>query len=261
MNTKKWITVFLNLAILLTCHCSASNEEILNHLNANNDHGFWLEQSTEKKLSDYWSLRFDAELRWGSDYRKLWYQTYRPIIYLNIAKLFGIKTNSFFESLNVGVGYEANYLIAKDTTGKFNWVYINKPLAECNLVLSWGGWKIKQRMKEEWHRYTKHHYLDHTLYRHRLAFFTPWKFTSWKINPYVSNEWFFRKDTFCKKTSKGLVGGWYQNRFRAGVLSELIKDRLSVFLFWQWVADKKPPGTRPRWFNYYHYGLDMAFSF
>lgn len=60
--------------------------------------------------------------------------------------------------------------------------------------------------------------------------------------------------------STGLVGCYYQNRFRFGIAASLYGENTTCALFWQWRANKEKPGVHPGWSNTYQIGLTMNFA-
>lgn len=231
----------------------------LDRLNANNDHGFWLENNFQKSFSD-WLIKLHLEERWGIQSRKLWYEEYELFLQYDITKWLGKRTPSFLKKITFGPCYNLTKQIEKDTQEVFRTVWVNKPFVETNINCVFWDWKVNQRARFEHLHYCKPHYNDHNTVRYRLAVYTPWKWTYWKFNPYLSNEWFFRKNTVSLENPTGLVGGWFQNRFRVGVAFDLF-EKVSTALYWQWRIDKKKPEIRPRWFNVYAIGLATTFDF
>lgn len=257
---NNWL-LLITVSLSLTLPLFAQND-ILDALNANNDHGFWWENRIEKKLSKNWFFTFNANYRWGSYYRKLWYQEYIPIFHYDFTPLIHFRKPTIFTKFTFGPGYDQTYELRKNTEGVYHHIFVNKPLLEGNLFLTVQRWRLNQRMRPEYHYHCRSHYKNYLQYRHRLEVFTPWKFTKININPYLSNEWFFRKNSYSSTNHpKGHVGGYYQNRFRVCLRSELSQDLMFMDLFWQWRADRKPPNTDPCWFNTYAYGLFLKLSF
>lgn len=114
---------------------------------------------------------------------------------------------------------------------------------------------MKQRLRGEYQDFVRKHYTNYALFRYRLIVNSPWKLTCWNISPYLSNEFFIRKNTFNGGAQKGIVGGLYSNRFRIGLNADLIVNKLSTALYWQLRFTKHRPGTHPRWFRTYQVGL------
>lgn len=247
------------LIALSSFHHLAANDSILEKLNSNNDHGFWLENNFDTKLAPDWDFRFLNAFRWGSDYRKFYHQEYGFIFQNQLKKCLCIPEESAITKISIGPGFISAYQLQKNTLGHFRWVYVARPLIEANVDLKITKWQCKQRMRVEFHFYGRSHYENFNVYRHRLVVYTPWKFTSWNINPYLSNELFFRKNTV--HGSSGVVGGYYQNRFRIGIEMHPCSEKLSHALFWQWRLEKHRPGTHPRWFNNYMIGLVTTANF
>lgn len=254
----KWILFFL----FLTVHSIgiAASLETLESINSNNDHGLWLEQNIRKKLGSDWILRIHAEERWGADYRQIHFQEYEGFIFYDITKFLSKSWRSIFETIVIGPAYNMSRTLQKNTKDEFHWVWFRKPMLEMQLISTLCKWKIRQRLRGEYIDYTRKHYKNFGAGRYRLEIYTPWKFTRWKINPYVWNEWFFRRDSYSKNHPTGLVGGWHENRFRVGFLTEFTEN-LFTALYWQWLTRKQKPGTRPRWFNNYHIGFMTEVSF
>lgn len=250
--------LFLLLAIF-SSHLLVATNSVLEQLDANNDHGFWLENNFDTKLASDWDFRFHTEFRWGSDYRKFYYQEYTLIFQNDLRRVLCIPKESALKKISIGPGLNTSYQLQKNTLGHFRWVYVVKPNIEANLDFEMNKWQIKQRMRGEFHFYCRSHYENYNLYRHRLTIYVPYKFTSWKVNPYLSNEWFFRKNTL--HGSSGIVGGYYQNRFRVGADMQPFSEKVTHSLYWQWRLSKHRPGTHPRWFNNYMIGFATTAKF
>ncbi|WP_068468908.1 DUF2490 domain-containing protein [Candidatus Protochlamydia phocaeensis] len=246
---------------IATVQTAEAIESKWSKLNANNDHGFWFDNNFEKHLPLNFFMRFHTEHRWGNDYRKLWYQEYTLTLQYDMTRFLKKYADKIVSSFLIGPAYNAVYQFQKNTEGHYQWVYISECMLQADLVLSKWGWRIQQRLRGELHHYCKNHYKDYALYRHRLTIFTPWKITRWNINPFIANEWFFRKNTYHQSHPTGLVGGWYQNRFRIGIMLDLSPDAASAALYWQWRTDKTLPDIHPRWINLYTWGLSTVFPF
>lgn len=257
-NKIKYLFIFFILAVKLKV---LANDDILEQINSNNDRGFWFEQNIKKNTSNDGFIRFRCEQRWASDYRQLYYQEYEIHLQYDIKKSLSKKIASLFMSTTMGPSYNVTRLIQRNTLGIFHWVWLQKPMLEINLGSSFLGWVINQRIRGEYIAFTKKHYKNHGVARYRLEFYSPWKWTSWKINPYLSNEWFFRENTYHSISNPhGLVGGWHENRFRAGINLTLFKQ-LSTAIYWQWLIRKQKPGTYPKWFNNYMVSCAINFNF
>lgn len=257
---KKGFIAFVILTWISKLSLSAESEKLAK-LNSNNDHGYWLEENIDKKFNKEWVGKFHTEHRWGSNYSQLYHQEYELNFQYNLKEIFRCLPRNLIESFTIGPAYNLTRALQKNTEEIYHWVWIKRSVAEMRLSSSIWGWSIKQRIRGEYYDYTKKHYEDHGLLRYRLEFYTPWKFGSYKINPYLSNEWFFRRNSYHSTTNpNGLVGGWYENRFRIGLALDLFKH-LSNSIYWQWLIRKQKPGTNPRWFNNYQFGLVTNLSF
>lgn len=160
---------------ILLCSLHSSLEgNTLNKLNANNDHGLWLEQNITGDLSKDFSFLLHTEQHWGSDYRLFYNQIYELVLLNNITKFLGISTDCVVKRVQVGLGYDLTDRIQKNTRGK--------------------------------------------------------------------------------------IGGLYSNRFRIGVNAEVITNKLSLALYWQWRLTKHRPTMHPHWFKTYQIGLALNFS-
>lgn len=248
-------------SILLVAQTLSANNHVMNQLNANNDHGFWLELNADAKLSKNWLVKYHAEYRWGSNYRLFWYQEYEGVLQYQLKRFFSKCLGSILKNLSLGPGLNLHEILAKNTKGHFHWPLIRKALFDCYLDLEWNGWQLKQRMRGEYLAFNKKHYHDHPAYRHRLRLCTPIKLTSLNISPYISNEWFFRPNSYSKTHPTRLIGGYFQNRFRVGINIDVLKEILSSDIYWQWKREKQKPGTHPRWFNTYELGLALNGTF
>lgn len=245
----------LLFAVLLFPEMIIAESSTLKNLNANNDHGFWLENNLDTKIAKEWNLRFHNELRWGSHYRKFWYQEYLFVFQNDLKNYFNLSSKSAISKISLGPGFNATYQLHKNERGHFRWVLILKPLIEAQFDVTYCDWQFRQRIRGEFLFYCRGQYENHNIYRHRLVIQTPYKWTSWKINPFISNEWFFRKNTWHHSSGSGLVGGYYQNRLRFGVDLAPFHEKVNHTLYWQWRAEKQAPGSHPSWSSTYVVGL------
>lgn len=267
-----WLIRCILLFLFHLCPCALTSIEpviqaitvpettFLDTLNTNNDHGLWLEQNIDFKLGLGWSLELKTEQRFGADYRKFWYQEYSFIFSYQLIDKLHLPSHSFLKSFTVCPGYIRVRQLKKDTLGVYHWISVNRPLIESNVRCEIDKWTINQRLRGEYYEHLRRHYKNYGLCRYRLAVYTPWKWTRWNFNPYVSNEWFFRDNTYSKNHPNGLVGIWYENRFRAGIEFQLL-GQLASAVYWQWKRDKQKPETRPEWFNTYQWGLALGLNF
>lgn len=229
--------------------------ELLSQLNANHDRGFWLIQSFNHNFRKEWFSRLRFEQRWGDDYKKLHFQRYGAFLFYDFKPRLEKKGYFFSSRLLVGPGCNFTRVLLHHNN-RLRWNWRTEPLVEA-FFLSSTKWKIGVRLRGEYIYHVNHslQHRNHALGRFRLEIFSPWKLTQFKINPYLSNEWFYRKQTYSKNNPQGLVGGWFQNRFRAGVLFNII-EKLTTGFFWQWVTIKNRPGP-PRVINHYQYLLEF----
>lgn len=234
-------------------------------LNSNNDHGFWLNEEVSINLGSNWSAICNIEQRWGADYRLFWYQRYEAIFHYDLTQdmnyFLNLCPDSIFKRLSWGIGYAQLDRIQKNTRGIFHWVGISRPEIEVEIDLKWNGWSLKQRFRGEYRQYNASHYKSFGDFRWRLLLKLPWSFTCWKITPYINNEFFFRENTYSTAHPNGLVGGLYEDRFRIGLTANPIEGLMRTDVFWQWRPVKQTPGTHPRWFNGYHFGMNVALMF
>lgn len=227
----------------------------LNKLNANNDQAFWFEQNISGNLASHWSFLLHTEQHWGINYSKFYNQIYDLVLLHDVTRFLNLHPDSVVKDFQIGGGYDLTDRIQKNTKGKFHWVLVRRSILEAHIALQLQGWLIRQRLRGEYENFVRKHYIDYALLRYRIIINSPWKFTRWNINPYIANEIFVRKNSFNKITQKGHVGGLYNNRFKIGVNVDLITDKLSSAVYWQWRVRKHKPGTHPRWFNLYEIGL------
>lgn len=247
--------IFLMASLVLwTLPLSANLNAKATHLNANNDHGFWLEENIIIKAAPDWTVKFHIEQRWGADYRLFWNQRTDFFLYHHCQRRLGLFPD-LVKEVGIALGYGREFIIKKNTRGIHHWIGINKAIALVNMSLECFKWRVGQCIRWDYLAHTRKHYIDHAVYRYCMAFYTPWKWTKLQINPYFSDELFFRKNTYRRKTQKGLVGGWHQNRLKIGIRANLYTDKLSTQIYWQWRTIKHAPGTHPRWFNTYQLGL------
>lgn len=209
----------------------------------------WSEEIVEREMGNGWSYRARGVQYIGADYQRLFNHQYEGMFYYDLIKSF--PSASFVKSIRLGPGYNVTEHIQSNTLGVRQWVWFNRLLVENINTLSILNWEVSQRSRIEYHLYMRPHYEDHGVYRCRLQFNAPWEFTCLKIKPFLSNEWFFRKDTFDDDNSVGMVGGWYQNRLRVGITVE------PYAFYWQWRILKQPPGSLRVWNNTYQIGFQV----
>lgn len=260
MNSKRFL-LFIFLIIAPLYAEKKAEKTVLEQLNRNNDHGYTQELNIFAKIHGPWLFKYHQEHRFGSKYRKIWYQEYIFALFYDFTKLIKPYVDSGFKELTFGPGYDLTYQLQRNTLGVYKHVYIDKPLLEAYLTYMFGKWRTITRLRGEYQAFTKPHYHSHGIFRYRSVIFAPWKFTCRKINPYVSNESFFRANSFSKSHPTGLVGGFYQNRFRLGFNIELESKKLNADVFWQWRVDKQKPEVHPYWWNTYYYGMTLNLNY
>lgn len=248
------------LLLLLCITSQVHGKSIFAILETNNDHGVWLEETGTFKLSPEWLFRLKTEQRIEADYRKLWRQQYEFALLYNLLPFVPCCYSDFITELLIGAGSNETYTLQKNTLGHYHWTWLHRPLLEAYITTTWKGWAVQNRVRGEYYDYVKSHYKDYGLFRYRLIVYTPIKFTSWNINPFIFNEWFFRKNTYSSTHTDGLVGNFYENRFRAGFQFEICEN-IRPMIFWMWRQVKQKPGTHPRWYNTYWYGMDFRYYF
>lgn len=254
--THKIGVALIAFQMLFMQYLSSANS-ILDRLNANNDHGLWLEQNVYVTQRD-WRIRLNAQQRFGADYKKFYYEQYEVIFLYDISKFLAASEESFVREGSLGGGYNGSYELRKNTLGDYHWVWLNREVVESWLTMHGFFPKIVQRARGEYLTYARSHYKDHALFRYLLSFYLPW---SWKkCHPYISNEWFFRSNTYHKTHPSGLVGGWYQNRLRMGFEIDWPCDGTSTNLYWQWRTRKQKPDSSPRWIHTYQIGFGINLS-
>ena len=226
-------------------------------LNANNDHQFWFEQSLAKDLPCEWSMTLVTKQRWGADYRILFYQEYECILQRDITRLFSLRPNSVFKSFSMGPVIHFNQTIQSNTLGNVQRVWVNRTILEANAIMQVDATKVQQRLRGEYLYYLKAHFKNFARLRYRVRIDSPWTWTRYNINPFISNEWFFRNNTYRTCNPTGLVGGYYENRLRFGLSAEIVKN-MSTEFFWQWRRNKQNPGSSPRWDNIYIIGVSIG---
>lgn len=234
-------------------------------LNQNNDHGMWLVQDVNIELSDKWSGKFHFEQRLGSQYRLWWYYEYELVLQYNLTKqfekLFGLKEKGPLKSISFGPGFNEFNQILRNTKGEFKWVWGNKIIIEANATVEVKDWSIKQRAKVEFISYNHSNYREHITYRYRIGLYFPWKFTCLEIAPFISNEFFFRENTWSRNHTTRLVGGYYEDRLRVGLTAVFVPKKFTGEVWWQYRPLKQPPTSHPRWNNTFQYGVSVIFSF
>ncbi|MBA3239313.1 MAG: hypothetical protein H0T62_13350 [Parachlamydiaceae bacterium] len=233
-------------------------------LNANHDHGFWAIQQFNVDLPRNSSFLFLTEQRWGSDYKLFWYQKYELIFTYDLSKrissYFGLFPKTIFKEFSLGSGCAQISQIRKNTHDEFKWIGLTRPLIQAELKLEWKGWTFGQRLRGEYISYNASHNKSHGTCRYRLTLNFPLKWTELDISPFISNEFFFRANTYSKSNPHGLVGIFHEDRLRIGLKSTFLVDKLTVEAWWQWRPLKQKPGTHPLWFNTYQIGATILLS-
>jgi len=252
---------FFKALLFLALPYALHANQLLNKLNANNDHALWLESNITKKLAKEWSITLRTEQRFGADYRLYSYQEYGFLLQYNITKFFDLSPPSIFRGMTIASGFVGSEAIQRNTRGKFHWDWIYRTVLEADLTFVYCDWWLRERVRTEYHAHQRKHYKDFFQYRYRMILNTPWKLTAWKFNPLIQNEWFFREQSFSRSNPRGIMGGWYQNRFRVGIEFKPVCDLLTTTLYWQWRIRKRRPGTRPRWANNYQIGFILNAAF
>lgn len=247
----KFVFILFILAIKLVL---IANDKKLEQINSNNDQGLWLDQSITAKLSSLGTVKFRCEQRWGANYHIFFYREYELNFQFKIKQFLEKKTFLIFENATIGPVYNMTRSLQKNTREIFEWVWIKRPMLETNFVFSLCRWLIKHRLRGEYIEHTKKFHKNYSVFRYRLEFYSPWKLTRWKLNPYLSNESFFRENTYSYTHQHGLVGGLFENRFRIGFILELFKQ-FSAAIYWQWILRKKTPDIYPQFFNNYEIGF------
>lgn len=273
VNLKK-LTMLLVAPLLLAMTplestCSAPGKAA--KLNINNDEQLWLLENFKTYLTpckDIWAT-VEFEHRWGDDFHLFWYQGYELRLYKDLTKCAqgwldwkDCCGENILKSVNVGIGIlEAQNIAKQQVGGCFLWTWVHKPTIELNFVLGWRDWKITNRIKDYYNHFGRTGYESFNEFRYRIEIYTPWKFTCWNINPYISNEFFLRPNSFHTTHPTGIVGGLYEDRLRAGIYLEPIKDKVAAQIYGQWRPLRQKPGTHPRYFNTYAAGFALFVTF
>lgn len=247
---KKLLTLLIFFSALWS---PSLNSGILSELNANNDHGIWFSQTARHDLPQDWSVNLKLEQRLGANYKKF-YNYQHEAVFQHII----LKGSSY--KLSIGPGFNATKTLKKNTHSVYHWVWDLRPILEAYLSCDLFQWSIRQRLRGEYHDYLRNHYKKYAIYRHRLGIYTPWKLTCLNINPFISNEWFFRNNSYSSSNTSGLVGGYYLNHFRVG-FDTSFSDSLRSTLAWQWRTTKQKPGTHPGWHNTFQYCINIDLTF
>lgn len=274
VNLKK-LTILLIAPLLiamapLESTCSAAGRAA--NLNINNDNGLWALENFKTYLNECKDVFATAEFeqRWGDKFHLFWYQGYELRIYKDLTP--GVQGwfnwtdgcgENIIKSANIGIGCLQAQQIQKQniTDGCFKWTWITKPTIEFNFVLGWRDWKVTNRIKNYYDRYNRSGYKSFNEFRYRIEIYAPWKFTCWNINPYFSNEIFLRPNSHSTSHPNGLVGGLYEDRMRAGIMLEPMKDKVALQIYGQWRPLRQKQGTHPRYFNTYQAGFALFVTF
>ncbi len=251
--------IFTYIMFICVLNCAALESSILTELNANNDHGIWFDERVHFDLTNNLEFFYRSEQRLGANYKKFWFYDYEGVLQYNLIPYLPECFNKF-SRFSFGPGFNFTQQFLKNTKAHYEWVWINRSVLEAKVTFELFEWTIDQRMRGEYWDYTKKHNKDYGLYRHRIIAYSPWKFTCLQLNPFIHNEWFFRNKTYSSSHTSGLVGPYYENRFRVG-FQATFSDKFSAAFEWQWRASKQKPSVEPRWFNTYQYCIDLYFRF
>lgn len=224
-------------------------------INSNNDTGVWTEEHIRATLPSNWIFFFSARQDFAN-HAKTFCNYQQEIIF---HKDFTEKFTALKQAL-LGVGCNETKRL-QNADGKFRWISYTRPLIQSITIVPFFKWDIFNRVRLEYEVSHSRHFHSHAVFRYQVRISPPWFWTKLRINPYIFNEWFFRKNTYNQTTDKGLVGPWFQNRFRLGVNMTLIEKKLDSGLYLQWRAQKQRPQIKPRWFNNYQLGLTATYFY
>lgn len=230
-------------------------------LNGNNDHGFWFDQYVYLSLPHKTTFMFNPMQRWGDNYKKFWDREYEFNLIHDVTSWLKPSPASSIQEVSFAIGYLFLQELRTNTKGVRNWASQNRAIAFISLTHKFGEWVFKQRFRGQYDYYITKYNPTHGNFRYRIQIFTPWTWTSLRINPYLSNEWFFRNNTYHESHPSGLVGGYHQNRLRLGITFDIIQERITADTYWQLRSTKQRPQTHPRWFNQYIWGLGLSFFY
>lgn len=232
----------------------------LEQLNANNDDGFWLAENFTTEIYPKWFITLHGDQRWGSNYKLFWYFRQGVILQYDLTEWiqnkFCISKESIFKGFTLGPGFNQYCHIDENTLGRFKWAWISRTIFDANLKLFWKKWELYQRFRFEYKDNNSTHYKNSGDLKYRIWLNTPWKWTDFHLNPYISNEFFFRQNTYRKATPNGLVGGLYQNRLQFGFNVDFWEN-ITLNVYWQLRSLKQTPSTHPRYFNTYDIGINI----
>ena len=271
-------------AVLATCaisgSLSAATAAQLARLNANGDSGLWLEENLYIKLPltcgddpcadpKDWLLTLHAEQRWGSRFEVQWYFEFEQIIQKDFAaelkNYMCLCDDSWLKNLYFGPGVTEYEQISKQNFGPglTKWVWVIRPFVQANLNVSLWDWDINQRFRYEWQEFLSPNYHDYNNFRYKIEFFAPWKWTCYKIQPWIANEFFFRRKTYNPTSNpSGLVGGFYEDRFRVGIQGQLTDTfQLKIWYQIRFLEQKVTATQSKKWWENYHLGLTLSGNF
>ncbi|MCB1113765.1 MAG: DUF2490 domain-containing protein [Chlamydiia bacterium] len=206
---------------------------LFGRINDNGDTGLWLEESFQHEF-----IEFNFQQRWTDNFNLFYYQRYE-----------GIVSYRPVPPWEFGLGYAFNISLLEE-----KWVTGQDYFAQATLKLPlWDG-NLEQRARITYIVPNFKEHKRHATERYRVRYFSPWFLTRCCVNPWISNEFFFRKDT--RNEPRGQVGGLFENRFRVGFRANFLK-KVSYDLYFQWLGLKR----RDRWDFVYDLGLTTFVNF
>lgn len=227
----------------------------------NNDHGFWMDEKITVRLPKDWIFSFNPQERWQNDYKTYCDTEYEFNLIANITSKLDLYPSSSVKNVNFGFAYTYIDELRNNTKGELGWTLINRYGLMLMITHKFGAWTITQRLRPQYEAFITKYHKSHGNFRYRLLLQSPWEWTTFKFNPYVSNEFFFRINTFHPSHPTGLVGGFFQNRFRIGLNYEIFKDKLFADSYFMIRSIKQRPGTHPSWFNNWIWGLSLNYMY
>lgn len=174
------------------------------------DWQFWNTDGVEHKLDDRFTVKAEAEFRFGDDMSDFYYGQIEAGV--------AMKATDWFEAAAL-----FRHVEEKKAAG---WMEENRPAIDGTFSAKLAGFKISDRSRFEYR--IKEGGDDFWRYRNRIKVDAPWKWTRFKLQPYVSDEFYVDFD----------ANEINQNRARAGIGATLAKN-LKGDLYYMLRSDRK----------------------
>lgn len=230
---------------------------LLGALNKKGDKGIWLDQNFRKDLSQQSELLITTQQRWGNNYKTLFSVQYEGTLMYHVP----LKNKEIIKVFSLGGGFNATKDLKTPPGSYLQWVWESRYLYQMHWTMPLFKGDIIQTIRMEYRELHHGKLSSYGLLRYRFRFDLPWKWTKYKLHPWVSNEWFFRENTFDPATGIGNVGGWSQDRVRVGVTASFFNGKLLSAVYYQWRYQRNAPGSESEWNHTSQLGLSATLQF